>query len=178
LREVQDANGLGMRVELAGKEKTYDTVLFFRRQDIDPDILAKGARIKELLHLPAETDTFRLVYSPVRGEGDALAVVTRSMLQVMQALAHGVDIPAAHQERKLTPPAPAEEKSAGQLLRVRSGPDRPVDAFAAVPYEGSWFWISDDDWVSKRTFTSMMFLFTMLETGQTEQLPVLTIPTQ
>ena len=48
----------------------------------------------------------------------------------------------------------------------------------AVPYEGEWFWVANDDWQSKRTFTSILFLFTLADTGGTQQMPVLTIPTQ
>ncbi len=178
LRDIQDADGFGMRVEPAGKEKGPDTVIFFRQQDVDPDTLAKAVRLRQLLRLPVETSKFRLVFSPVGGQKDELAVASRSMLQIMLGLARGVDIPPAHQERKLTPPLTAEESGASPLLRVRSGPDRPVDAFTTVEYQGAWFWIADDDWRSKRTFAAIMFLFTMLGSGQTENLPVLTIPTQ
>jgi len=178
LREVQDADGFGMRVEPASKEKGPDIVLFFRQQDVDPDVLAKAVRIRELLGLPAQASKFRLVFSPVRGQGDELAVGSRSMLQIMIALSRGVDIPPAHKERRLTPPLSAEESGASPLLHVRSGPDRPADAFTAVDYNGAWFWIAEDDWRSKRTFAAIMFLFTMLGSGQAEQLPVLTIPTQ
>jgi hypothetical protein len=178
LREVQDANGFGMRVEPAGKERGLDTVLFFRQQDVDPEILAKATRLRELLHLPAQASRFRLVSSPVQGEADELSVVSRSMLQVMIGLSRGVDIPPVHQTRKLTPPLSGEREGASLLLHVRSGTEKPANAFTAVEYQGAWFWIAEDDWKSKRTFAAIMFLFTMLGSGQAEQMPVLTIPTQ
>jgi len=178
LREVQEADGLRLRVELAESGKGSDTVIIFRPRQMDPDMMKSAARLKELLGLPTGVDKFRLVYSPIRGEGDELPVASRSMLQVMMALARGVDIPAAHQQRRLTPLIPEEEEDSGRLLHVRSGPDRPDGAFAMVQYEDAWFWVAADDWLSKRTFTAMMFLFTMLEAGSTDQLPVLTIPTQ
>jgi len=178
MREVQEADGLRLRVELAGPGKAYDTVILFHRQGMDPDQTAKAARLKELLSLPPAVDRFRLVYSPLKGEGDELTVASRSMIQIMMALSRGVDIPEDHQKRQLTPVLPVEGDAAGSLLRIRSGPDRPEGAFAAVQYEGAWFWIAAEDWRSKRTFTAMMFLFTMLESGSAEQLPVLTIPTQ
>lgn len=177
LREVQDGDGLRLRVELAEQGKAYDTVIVFHRQDMDPDLMAKAARLKELLGLPPARDKFRLVFSPLRGEADELTVASRSMIQIMMALSCGVDIPADHQKRLLTPLLSAEEDSTGNLLHIRSGPDRPEGAFAAVQYEGAWFWIAASDWKSKRTFAAMMFLFTMLESGAAEQLPVLTIPT-
>jgi hypothetical protein len=47
-----------------------------------------------------------------------------------------------------------------------------------VPYEGQWFWIANDDWRSKRTFSSILFLFTLANTGTSQNLPSLTIPTR
>ena len=47
-----------------------------------------------------------------------------------------------------------------------------------MPYRGYWFWIDDRDMGSKRLFTFLMFIFTLVETGGKEGAPVLTIPTQ
>lgn len=178
IKEIQDSDGFGVRAVPGGKDKGPDTVLFFRQQDVEPEALAKARRARELLGLPLEGNTFRLVSSPVRGQDGELAVGTRSMLQIMIALARGVDVPPAHQQRKLTPMLPADESGASPLLHVHSGPERPAECFAAVQYEKAWFWIADDDWKSKRTFAAIMFLFTQLGGGGGEQLPVLTIPTQ
>ena len=87
-------------------------------------------------------------------------------------------MPSAHAARKLTVPLPPDQSSGEPLLRVHSGPDKPADAYVAVPYEGEWFWIAGDDWRSKRTFAFVMFMFTLSDTGQTEQLPMITIPAQ
>jgi hypothetical protein len=38
----------------------------------------------------------------------------------------------------------------------------------AVPYRGYWFWIDDRDMASKRMFTFLMFIFTLVETGGKE----------
>ncbi len=176
LREIQDAGGLGLRVDTA-KDGRSSTVVFFRQEDVEPELMAKSRRIRELLRLPPDVQAFRLVASPVRGRDDELTVSTRSLFQIMTALSLGVDVPATHRERKLTPTFPGES-GVSPLLQVRSGPEKPDDAFAAVPYEGAWFWIGADDWRSKRTFVAIMFLFTMISTSDQERAPVLTIPTQ
>jgi hypothetical protein len=54
----------------------------------------------------------------------------------------------------------------------------PSGAYAAIPYEGQWFWIANDDWKSKRTFTAILFLFTLSDTGGEQKLPTITIPAQ
>jgi len=41
---------------------------------------------------------------------------------------------------------------------------------------GHWFWIDDRDQKTKRAFAFMMFLFTLADTGERENLPLITIP--
>jgi hypothetical protein len=61
-------------------------------------------------------------------------------------------------------------------MRVFSGATRPADAFIAVPYRDHWYWIEDRDLPSKRLFTFLMFIFTLVETGGKEGAPIVTIP--
>jgi hypothetical protein len=177
LREVQDAGALGMRVEQPTNGQPA-TVLFIRSDRIAPEMQAKIAEMRELLGVTPGPSGYRLVQSPVRGGAGELSVGTRSLLQVMAALSHGVEVPPRHLQRRLTPPIsdvpPAEEL----LLRIHSGTKEPSGAFVAVPYEGEWFWIANDDWRSKRTFSSILFLFTLADTGGADRLPTITIPAQ
>ena len=66
LREVQAAGAVGMRVE-EDKAKGSTAVIFFRPDDLPPDIAEKAAEIRRLLRLPADEQKFTLTYSPVRG---------------------------------------------------------------------------------------------------------------
>jgi hypothetical protein len=177
LREIQDAGAIGMRVEEPTNGEPA-AVLFFRGERIDPEIEAKLAEARQLLGFRKGESVFRLVYSPLRGGPGELGIETRSLIQVMASLAWGVEVPPKHLERKLTPPTPVGRAADVTLLRVHSGSSKPEDAYVAVPYEGEWFWVTNDDWQSKRTFTSILFLFTLADTGGTQQMPVLTIPTQ
>ncbi len=58
-----------------------------------------------------------------------------------------------------------------------SSPARPADAFVAVPYRDYWFWIDDRDMLSKRLFSFLFFIFTLVETGGKKIPPVIAIPT-
>ena len=177
LREIQDAGAVGMRVNDREKEGPA-TVLFFRRDKVPPDMAAKIAEARALLGLPKNAVEFQIVQSPLAGRAGELSLATRSLMQVMVSLALGVEIPPQHLQRGLTPVAPDLSSKKTGLLRVHSGTDKPKDAFVAVPYEGEWFWVANDDWKSKRTFSSILFLFTLADTSGKEQQPVLTIPTQ
>ena len=35
-------------------------------------------------------------------------------------------------------------------IRIYSGPKKPHDAFAAISYQGIWFWVDERDWQTKR----------------------------
>lgn len=176
-REIQDAGVIGMRVEQATNAEPA-AVLFFRAEHIEPEVEAKMAEARKLLGLPEGASEFHLVRSPLRGGPSELGIETRSLIQVMSALARGVEVPPEHLRRKLTPPIPDIPEANTLPLRVHSGSHKPVGAFVTVPYEGEWFWIANDDWKSKRTFSSILFLFTLADTGGTQQLPTITIPAQ
>jgi hypothetical protein len=96
---------------------------------------------------------------------------------MMMALATYVEVPKEDVEQKRTVPMP-EPTEAKPLLRVHCSQQKPDDAFVAIQYRNHWFWVDDRDWNSKRTLTTMLFLFTLSNTGGQENAPVLTIPTQ
>ena len=51
------------------------------------------------------------------------------------------------------------------------------DAFDSVPYSNSYFRVDDRDLMSKRILYFLMFLFTLVETGEKGITPIVTIPT-
>jgi len=185
LRDVQAAGGVGMHVvESRGEESSpvgSVATLFFRREHVAPDVIAKTAEIRRLLGLPADGQEFRLVYSPVRGEGRELAVNSRSMLQIMGAFATYVRAPKEHLDKHWTA-AMLEgrhpEEGADDPVRILSGKDRPASAYAAVRYRDYWFWIENSDWRTKRALMAIMFFFTLEQGGGEERLPMVTIPAQ
>jgi hypothetical protein len=179
LREVQGAGGFGMRVE-EDKIKGSTAVMFFRRDDVPPEVLEKAAEVRRLLKLAAEPQKFSLTYSPVRGSDNELAVNSRSMLQIMGAFASYMDVPEAHLKDHSALPgiAASAAENRPDKVRIYSGKDKPSNAFAAVRYRGYWFWIEDGDWLTKRALTAVMFFFTLAETGGNERLPLITIPAQ
>jgi hypothetical protein len=179
MREVQAAGAVGMRVE-EDKIKNSNAVLFFQSDDISADITEKIAEIRRLLKLPVAQQKYVLTYSPVRGAEGELAVNSRSMLQIMTAFASYLDVPEAHLKDHSA--VVAFENSAPEnrqnSVRIHSGKEKPVNAFAAVQYRQHWFWIDAGDWQTKRALTAVMFFFTLAETGSNEGLPLITIPAQ
>jgi hypothetical protein len=109
-----------------------------------------------------------------------IALLTRSVLEILVDLSSYIDVPAANVEQRRTFPSPAPEVVNGAqvpgLIRILSSPQKPDDAFAAVPYRQDWYWIDDKDFPSKRLFSFVMFLFTLTDTGEKQGAPVITIP--
>ena len=179
LREVQSAGVLGMRVEV-DKAKDQTAVVFFRRDDVPPDIAEKAAEVRRLLKLSAALNKFSLIYSPGRGAEGELAVNSRSMIQIMAAFASYVEVPERDllNHSAVPPGGSVTSESRAQLVRIHSGKDRPTAAFVAIHYRDYWFWIDDGDWLAKSTLTAIMFFFTLGDSGGTQNLPLITIPAQ
>ena len=72
----------------------------------------------------------------------------------------------------------AGDAEAKPLVRIHSATEAPTDAYTAVAYKGHWYWIDDTDIASKRTFTFLMILFSLAETGQSTAAPVVTVPSR
>jgi hypothetical protein len=180
LREVQGAGAFGMRVE-EDKAKGSTGVVFFQRDDVPREIAEKAAECRRLLKLPAESQKFTLIYSPMRGGTNELAVNSRSMLQIMQAFASRLDVPEAHLKDHSAWPSVENAPTAEgrqQNARIHSGKEKPSGAFAAVRYRDYWFWVDNGDLQTKRALTVVMFFFTLADNGSPEKLPLITIPAQ
>jgi len=150
-------------------------LLIISDRNVDPETAAKRARIRELLGLAPELAEFRVVYSPVALGGDVLAIETRSIVTMVEALSKFVEVP----EDKMASAGEALPSSDGQArpFTVHSSQHAPADPFAAVQYRGDWYWIDHQDRLSKRVFTLMLYLTTIANRGEGGAAPVLTIPT-
>jgi hypothetical protein len=179
MREVQAAGAVGLRVE-ENTDKTETAVMFFRRDNLPPEMVDKIGEIRRLLKLPEGQQQFNLIYSPVLGATNELAVGSRSMVQIMVAMASYADVPESDVKDGRATPSSQTTNSAGNRdpVEIKCSKEKPADAFAAVHYRNQWFWVDDRDWRTKRAFTAIMFLFTMAETGADEKLPLITIPAQ
>jgi hypothetical protein len=179
MREVQAAGAVGMRVE-EDKVKGSTGVIFFSRDGVPSEILDKAAEARRLLKLPAGQQKFTLLYSPMRGTENELAVNSRSMLQIMGAFASYIEVPEADLKAHRATPAferlDSERPEGG--VHIHSGKEKPTDAYVAIQYRGHWFWVGDDDLLTKRALTAVIFFFTLAETGSNEKLPLVTIPAQ
>jgi hypothetical protein len=102
------------------------------------------------------------------------------MVAILLELANGVEAPsvdvAAGRATVAGRFAAAADPHDRPLVRILSGSKAPGDAYAAVHYRNTWFWIPDDDLSSKNTFSFLMLFFSLAESGTAQSAPVITIP--
>ena len=137
-------------------------------------------RLAELLGIDKEATELEIVYGLTGRGGTEIAMITRSMLELMLELGFSVKLPDSHVTDGST--LPGRGTWAGEfkdrMLRINSGPEAPADVYAAVRYRDHWFWIDDKDIASKSIFTFLLILFSLAETGQAAASPVVTVPSR
>jgi hypothetical protein len=173
LLRLQQTGAFAVRIQQDAK-KQQTTWLVFRSQSASAETLADLKALRTLLRLNPEASEYKLVFGATPGNDRELAVMTRSMTQIMGMLSAYVQVPEAHiAEGRATPGL-----GGAAALRIACSPRRPSEAFAAVAYRDLWFWIDDRDLKTKRAFALLMMLGTMADTGEHPPLPLITIPTQ
>jgi hypothetical protein len=176
LRNIQQSGEIGMRVQKAG-DRVTTSIVFSKKTS--PAIEAERGEVRRLLGLDPQADEFSVVYGSVAANDKEIAILTRSLIEVLTDLSSYIDVPPADVEQKRTYQSPAPELANGvlvpPLIRILSSPQRPDDAFAAVPYGQDWYWIDNKDFPSKRLFSFILFLLNLTETGEKQGAPIITI---
>jgi hypothetical protein len=179
LRELQQSDSFGFRVD-----KTpggAGGLMVFRARPVDEATVATTLKVRELLHLDPHAQEFNLAFGAVAENDKEIAVLTRSMLELLAEASAGVDIPAQDVEQgrvvKMAMGGATSELEPRFLVRVHSSTSKPDsnEAFTSVKYRNYWFWVDDRDLPSKRGLGFLMVLFTLVESGTTAAPPVLTI---
>ena len=196
-RDLIDAarNGMEYRPDASGRHwrllrrSSYPVVRIDPRQLDSPDAraFAEAFGLKpgtSELRMTQETlPPFRQAQAP--GGLTQLDLETRSLLQALYYVSHGVEVPEPHRARGL---ATITRDAAGQdfdwqqvmaeLFRVRSQPgtERPANAHVAVRYKDHWFYVDEADQDSKSTFSLLVELSRLELTGKSGPGPQLTLP--
>lgn len=178
LRRLQAAGAIGMRVE---REKEQETVfLLLGRKGLDEDAQREVDEVRRILGAKREAQELRVTYGVAsKGDGE-VAILTRSLLEVLYFTSTWIQVPEAHVAARRVLPAAvyATETAAGvtPLLTVASGPSEPKDAFVSVRYRGTWFWIDDHDYGSKQAMSFLLLLSSLADAGPSKGAPMVTIP--
>ncbi|MBC8286854.1 MAG: hypothetical protein H8E42_05190, partial [Nitrospinae bacterium] len=109
-----------------------------------------------------------------------IAIVTRSVFDVIEILSASIEVPEDHAESGLAIRYP--RKGLGEdEFRIQRSKKRPKNASVAVKYRKSWFYIDETDQNTKLIFRLIRILWSVRITetaSKTQAVPVLTIPTR
>lgn len=179
LRRIQLSRAFSMRVEKRDDTEVAIGTLISRP---DPGLQRDIAFIKETLGLSAENGEVLLTHGASATKPNELAVLSRSMIEILNEIAADLDAPAedvvtgrTYANAELDPDGPRFDLP---HVKIQSGQVPPDRLFSAVQYRGTWYWISDNDFASKRGLTFLLLFFSLAETGAAPEAPVLTIPVQ
>ena len=178
LRRLQLSGAVSLRLEKREGEE-LGTLIFASRRS--PEVENDLRFLEQVLGLKLEKNAqLTITFGAVPRSNTEFAILSRSMLEILLEVAAGIEVPGAHIEAGRTG-APGRRENAQNrwdrpLIRILSSQIQPADAFSAVQYRGTWYWISDDDLAAKRVFTFLMMFFSLAEKGTTPQAPLLTIP--
>ena len=178
LRRLQLSGAVSLRLKKRGTDETGILILAERRTaEVDSDL--RYVR-KTLGVRPGKISELAITFGALPRNDREIAVLSRSMLEILLEVAVGIDVPDAHVSAGRTSetarPADAQHPRDRPLIHILSGTAQPANTFSAVHYRDTWYWIDDDDLGSKRVFTFLMMFFSLAETGVTSQAPVLTVP--
>ena len=110
----------------------------------------------------------------------------RTFYSVLNLLAYGVNVPPKDEEENRAFTKALYEKAVSEGLAVdlskkfvvhSSDGERPANAFVAVKHRGTWFYVDDRDYASKRFFNATYDLFNMeIAPSSGGGGPILTVP--
>jgi len=178
LTRTQLSGGLSYRVE--ARKEGATVIVVMRRGGSGAELSEDSRLVQQLLGLEGDSGEFEVAYGLVPKTSREVAMLSRSMLEILLQLGYGIELPDGHAKEGRAMPGrlQAGDVAAAPLVRIHSGLQAPDDAYAAIPYKGHWYWIDDTDIASKRVFTFLLILFSLAETGQSYSAPVVTVPSR
>ena len=174
LREDQEQGGVAFEARPGAGKKAMAMIL---REPANDAMGKRNRRIAQLLGVKPGIRELDVGYGSIPTGDTEIALLSRSMLQIMANVASSFDVPERDvAEGRVT--ATRLDEADPMVLRVHESAEKPADGFVSVRYRDRWFWIDDRDLRTKRAFAYMMLLFTLADTSDREPLPLITIPAQ
>jgi hypothetical protein len=177
-RRVQLSESIGFRLERRGNDEA--SLIAFRGHRLTPAIEDELRNVRNMLGIAAGTRELRLTFGDVPRDDRELAILSRSILEILVEMAAWIEIPeddvALGRSTSNRRPAPEAGPRDRPMVRIRASDDAPAEPFVAVRYQRRWFWIDNRDLWSKGVFSFMLLLTSLAETGVTPQAPVVTVP--
>ena len=155
---------------------------FIIADEVPEDMRPLVAELRQLLGI-TNGNRFRIIGPTADISEDEIPVQGRSVIAMMKFMGRGVEIPVEHLERGWVVDYGLQTSKAEAAKRLfpfimRSSRNRPNNAFAAVSYQDYWFYIEQQDIISKRALEHLMIMYQLKAPLSESTGPVLTMPTR
>jgi hypothetical protein len=173
LREVQLAGVTDIRLE---KTDEKEAVIFVISDTVQKEQYREQTQtIRKILNIKPDLNSYQIVFGSIAKSDNEIAMLTRSMLEIMIEMGATVQVPAKHVAEGRVKEVKSSPGNVWMLTKIYSSRDKPKDAFTAVNFQDHWFWIDNKDINSKRNFALLMIFLSLTETEQKSSGPVLSI---
>jgi len=175
MQRIQRSEAMGMRVEKRGPEEA--AIVFFR-QEVGPELLKDIEFVAKTLNLELKKKgEIILTFGAHQTRSSEIALLTRSMLEIMIEAGAGIRVPEQHlAEGRAARLSTLADGSEPPFLTIYARAERPTQAYSTVKYRDTWYWIDDRDLSSKSKFSFFLLFFSLAETGTPPLAPVITVP--
>jgi hypothetical protein len=175
---LQASNSIALRVSsVDGK----DNVILSLHEPRDANSRANLDEFRHLLGLDPDTLDFTVVYGVMPANNKEIAILTRSVMDVLVDMSASIEVPRQHITEKRAIEAKVATSAGNRvispLLVIHAAASKPDDVSVAVPYHDHWYSVSDRDITSKSTFSFLMFIMNLASSGEEEESPSIVLPT-
>jgi len=163
-RTIQNAGVTDIRL---AKVDDKEIIVYVITDDASKELYRTEIQdVRRILKVKPEQNSYNIVFGAIATSDNEIALLTRSMLEIMLEMGTMVEVPAEHVASKRVNDTIAYTGPARMRTKIYSGREKPKDAFTAIHYQGYWFWVDNNDISSKRNFALLMIFLSLTETEQ------------
>lgn len=179
-RKLQESRSLELQVLKVNQEDLRGTQVILVIHNVPQELQDDALRAAEILQVDPALRNYRVVYGSFATEPDEIAVLSRSVLEIMVELGAGIKVPTSHETGGWASGSLYQRPDAvafQDLIDIHSGEKRPPNPYVAIRHQGAWFWIEQHDLRSKESFSFLNILTQLTSTHTGVRGPVVTIGT-
>jgi len=164
-------------VEEEGQSERYLMIA----EEVTEDLRPRLDELRQLIGL-SNRNRFRITDRVTNIKDDEISIQTRSVMAMMEFMARGVEVPLEHLEDGWVIDY-GLQSSEGEMakglipFKMHSSKNRPENVFAAIRFQGYWYYIDHADITSKRALSLIIVLFRLQAPTPSGAAPILTLPT-
>jgi hypothetical protein len=170
-------NAIEVREKNISGSNNGDVLVLYFNDQASQESLLLWEEFKSKLNLDKNLNEFRIVNRITGLMPDEVVMRSRSLLDLMSHLAQGITLD--NRESVLSKRIDENEILHSQLLplTINYSDNYPSNVFVSVKYRNKWFYISQQDHVSKQAFGLLTYIYLLQAPRPPTAGPLVTVPT-